>query len=238
MLESTVPFIKEYPYVIAPFLGIIPALFWLWFWLKEDIHPESHKMITLSFLGGMSAVLLVLPLQQFIYEHISNNDSLSFLLYAALEELFKFGTVFAIALSRKNICDEPVDDLIYLIISALGFVSMENTLFLITPLHNGDLIDTAMTGNLRFIGASLLHTISSATVGLSMALSFYKSKFQKGIFVIWGLILAIALHTIFNLLIIRESDQNIFFVFGGVWVGMIALLLVFEKVKHMKSVQI
>ncbi|KKR45403.1 MAG: hypothetical protein UT81_C0014G0020 [Parcubacteria group bacterium GW2011_GWA2_40_14] len=60
-------FIQQYPFILAFLLGLVPALFWLWFWLKEDIHPEPLKMITLSFLGGMLAVLFVLPLEQLIY---------------------------------------------------------------------------------------------------------------------------------------------------------------------------
>jgi RsiW-degrading membrane proteinase PrsW (M82 family) len=48
----------------APFFGIIPALIWLWFWLKEDIHHEPNKFIIFSFLCGMLAVLISLPLQK------------------------------------------------------------------------------------------------------------------------------------------------------------------------------
>ena len=54
-------FLQQYPFILAFILGLIPALVWLWFWLKEDIHPEPAKMITLSFIGGMVAVLFVLP---------------------------------------------------------------------------------------------------------------------------------------------------------------------------------
>lgn len=224
-------FIQTYPFLLAPILGIIPALLWLWFWLKEDRHPEPHKMITLSFIGGMAAVILVLPLQRLVYDYVQNNDTLAFFLWATLEELFKFGFVYFIAL-RRAVNDEPEDNIIYLIVSALGFVSMENTLFLIDPIHAGDFIGTIITGNLRFVGASLLHIISSATIGIFMGLSVYKSKIKKIIYLLMGIILAIGLHTTFNLLIIRETDGNIFLVFGVVWIGIITLLLLFEKVKH------
>ena len=45
-------FLKTYPFLLSFLLGLIPALIWLWFWLKEDAHPEPAKNITLSFLGG------------------------------------------------------------------------------------------------------------------------------------------------------------------------------------------
>ena len=36
--------------------GILPALIWLWFWLKEDLHPEPKKAISLTFFFGMLMV--------------------------------------------------------------------------------------------------------------------------------------------------------------------------------------
>lgn len=227
-------FLEQYPFFLAFMLGLIPALVWLFFWLKEDEHPEPAKMISLSFLGGMVAVFFVLPIQQFIYDYIKEQNALAFTLWAALEEFFKFGMVYFIAL-RNKVTDEPVDDIIYLIISALGFVTAENTLFLLGPANNGDLIDTLINSNMRFIGASLLHTISSATIGVFMGLSFYKSDYIKQIYIIIGLVIAIVLHTTFNLFIMNQVGGNIFFIFGIVWIGTIVLLLLFEKVKHVKK---
>lgn len=227
----TLEFIETYPFVLAFILGLIPALVWMWFWLKEDSHPEPAKMLTLSFLGGMLAVLVVLPFQKLVYVYLSGEESLSFFLWALIEEVFKFTFVYIIAL-RNKCTDEPVDDIIYLIVSALGFVTLENTLFLIEPIRTGDFANTIIHGNLRFIGASLLHTMSSATIGICMALSFYKTKTQKRLYTLCGIIIATVLHTSFNLFIIRESNGNIFFIFGAVWVSIVVLLLLFEKVKH------
>jgi len=227
-------FITQYPFVLAFLVGLIPALVWLWFWLKEDLHPEPAKMVTLSFLGGILAVFIVLPLQQFIYPYVVNMDVLSFTVFATLEELVKFGIVYFIVLRNKTIDDEPVDNIIYLIISALGFVALENTLFLMDPVRSGDILKTIITGNMRFIGASLIHIISSGTIGIFMALSFYKNYLQRKIYLIMGIILAIILHTSFNLLIINSAERNILLIFGIVWIGIILLLLLFEKVKHLK----
>jgi RsiW-degrading membrane proteinase PrsW (M82 family) len=231
----TIAFIQKYPFILAFILGLAPALVWLWFWLKEDVHPESPKMLTLSFLGGMFAVLCVLPLQKVVYDYLYQNEFASFTLWAAIEEICKFLLVYFIALRNKKVADEPVDDIIYLIVSALGFVTFENALFLMNPIQSGNLWGTVINENLRFIGASLLHTMSSATIGICMALSFYKTKIQKRIYLYSGLLIAIVLHTAFNLFILRGAENNIFFTFGMVWVCIIALLLLFEKVKHMRA---
>lgn len=231
MIESFLIFIEQYPFIIAFIIGLLPALIWLWFWIKEDVHPEPPKMITLSFIGGMLAVLFVLPLEKLVFKYLQDNVGLSFILWASLEEIFKFASVYFIALKNK-VTDEPADDIIYLIISALGFVTFENTLFLLEPINNGDIIGTIVSGNLRFIGASLLHIMSSATIGIFMGLSFYKNSLQKIWHVVAGVILAIVLHTAFNLFIMNSDKGNIFFTFGAVWIGIVALLLLFEKVKH------
>ena len=234
-MAELINFTEEYPFILAFILGIIPALVWLWFWLKEDSHPEPAKMITLSFLGGMLAVVLVLPIQMIIHTYIPEYGTFTFSLFATTEELAKFAFVYFIALCHKKTADEPVDDMIYLIISALGFVTFENTLFLVEPIHTGDFSNTLISGNLRFVGASLLHIMSSATIGLCMALAFYKPRFEKIFFTIVGIVIAIVLHTCFNLFIINQGPENIFSVFGTVWVGIVVLLLLFEKVKHLKS---
>lgn len=215
--------------------GIIPALIWLWFWLKEDIHPESAKMITLSFIGGALAVFLALPVQQFFYPYVVNNNLLAFSVFAAIEELLKFGTVYCIALRNKNIDDEPVDNIIYMLISALGFVALENTLFLVTPIASGNIISSIISDNMRFIGASLLHVISSGTIGIFMGFAFYKAKNIRKIYTIIGIMLAIVLHVSFNLFIINEPDNKIYIVFASVWLGVIILLSLIEKVKKIKN---
>ncbi len=236
-------FIAEYPFVLAFLLGIIPAFVWLWFWLKEDVHPEPAKILTLAFLGGMITVLFVLPLQKIVFDLFTEYrlfsdfwwNNLQFSIWAGIEEVLKFVFVYLIALKNKKIADEPVDDIIYLIVAALGFVTLENALFLVEPIRSGDLLGTLVNSNMRFIGASLVHIMSSATIGICMGLSFYKSALRKIEYTFFGIILAILLHTGFNLFIINEVTGSVFSVFGIVWAGIIVIILLFEKVKSVKG---
>ena len=121
MLEAIIDSIKTYPFFLAFFLGIIPALIWLWFWLKEDRHPEPPKILTMSFVGGILAVVSVLPFERLVYVFIPEVNTLTFIIWAIIEEVIKFVIVYGIALRTKNV-DEPVDDIIYLIRS-LGFAT-------------------------------------------------------------------------------------------------------------------
>ncbi len=243
--------IQQFPFIIAFLCGIIAALIWLFFWIKEDIHPEPPKMITLSFIGGMVAVFLVLPVQTMIHDVLIKNpkdilthttvtkadlEIIAYTIFAAIEEIFKFILVYYIALRNKKITDEPVDDIIYLIVSAIGFAAMENTLYIANSLRVGDVFGSIISLNLRFIGATLLHIVASATIGICMAFAFYKPGDIKKLYLILGIITATALHTIFNLFIISitesEAAYRILYLFGGVWILVIGLLLLFEKIKN------
>ncbi len=215
--------------------GIVPAIFWLWFWLKEDrLHPEPKSKITSVFLIGMMTVFIVLPIEKFIFNKFNSEITfLTLLLWAATEEIWKYIAAYVGALKSRYM-DEPLDAVIYLITAALGFSALENTLFISNIIDQGLFGQSLTLGNSRFIGATLLHVAASAVVGVAIGLTFWKSPKIKRIAVYLGITLAIALHTVFNLFIMElESDK--FFVFAGVWVLIISVILLIEKVKKTYS---
>ena len=130
--------------------------------------------------------------------------------------------------------DEPIDAVIYMITAALGFSALENALFLFNLLDNGLFTQSIITGNSRFLGATLLHVATSAVIGVFIGFSFYKRPAYKKIFLYTGFIVSVILHTIFNLLIIKVRDE-MFFVFAGVWVCLIILIVLIEKIKKVKN---
>lgn len=219
---------------LALLSGLLPSLLWLWFWLREDnLHPEPRGRIAKTFLVGILSVIIVLPIQIYISSITADGSSTQYLLWAFTEEFLKFAGAFLVALST-DIIDEPIDIVIYMITVALGFAAIENALFILKPLVQGDIVRSIVTTNLRFIGASLLHIVSSASVGLCIALAYYENSKIKHIAVITGLILATALHTAFNLFIIRASALGTIKIFGVVWCAVVILMFLFEKVKTIK----
>jgi len=217
--------------------GVLPAILWLLFWLREDKkRPEPRRLLFLSFVIGMIAVPLVIPLQRAVTTDIYNIGFITVFLWAAFEEILKYLGSYIVAL-RKKAMDEPIDPMIYLITTALGFAALENTLFLINAMSNGNIVGTIITGNMRFIGATLLHTISSGVIGLSMALSFYRRKSIRFWSLIAGFIVAIMLHTFFNFFIMNTSSNGIFWVFVIVWVLVVLLILFFERVKNIRNIR-
>lgn len=218
--------------IIYAFLGgLLPALVWLAFWLREDYkHPEPRGLILRTFLLGMGAVILVLPFQKAVDALFPGTVLVAILLWVILEEVFKFIAAYFGGLHNAE-DNEPIDPIIYMITAALGFVALENTLFIFGPLIGEDITQSVITGNLRFIGASLLHVVSSGLIGAALAFSFYKPKRKRIILVTIALISAIAFHTVFNLAIIYGGNSGAMLAFGLVWVGAILLLLAFEIAK-------
>jgi RsiW-degrading membrane proteinase PrsW (M82 family) len=210
--------------------GLLPALLWLWFWLHEDKkHPEPRSMVSLAFLGGMTAVLAAIPLEQSMVSQFNSQTQL-IVVWAAIEELLKFAAALIIVL-RSKANDEPLDSVIYMMCTALGFAALENALFIFTPLYHGQATATIFTINLRFIGATLLHTLTCSVIGLSLAFTFYKSRGVKIIAGIIGIVLAIVLHSWFNLSIIQDNSNGILFIFSLVWLAIVVLILMLERVK-------
>ena len=219
--------------------GVLPALLWLWFWLKEDAKkPEPRRLIAAAFLGGIIIIPIALFLERSFHVYVPEGPFL-ITIWAIIEEVLKYAVAYFVAFRAfcidKSLClDEPVDPLIYLITVAIGFAAIENTLFLLEPLSNGDTIATIVTGDLRFIGATLLHIVASGAIGVAMSLTYYKRATIKRIAIWIGLFTAVVLHILFNLSIIKGNGDNLFIIFGFLWIGVIILLLFFEKTKALR----
>ncbi len=215
--------------------SFLPALFWLWFWLKQDSKkPEPVLLLSLSFITGAVTVFLVYPIESFAYKFTSGTSL--FVAVALIEEIMKYLALYLVAL-RSKYFDEPIDAVIYAITIALGFSAMENLLYLVSTISQDGVMLGVINSNLRFVGATLLHTVSSAAIGVAVALSFYKRPAMKTIYLALGLITAFVLHTIFNLTIINtESIGEILIVFFYLWIAIVILLLLFEKIKKIRPV--
>lgn len=229
-------FFKESKNIIIAILsGALPAILWLWFWLKQedDEDPEPIGLIILTFFIGSILVFLAILMERYSLNLISDTN-IQVILWATIEEILKLIGVMLI-IWNSNIVDEPIDYPMYFIACALGFAAFENVLYLIEPLKTSGTVVGMLTGNLRFLGSTLLHAISSAMIGSALGLSFYLQKYKK-IYLIMGLTFAIMLHSTFNFFIMKGSGENFLSVFGFLWVVAIINILILEKLKRMKKI--
>jgi len=222
--------------------GLMPTLIWLYFLLKEDSRcPEPRWIIFLAFVAGMIAVPLVLWPQGYALEHLPrcNPDDVGSCVplltaWAMIEETAKYA-VFAIAIMwRREAIRRSLDLVTCMLTVALGFAALENMLFLIGPLASGEYLQSFVTGNLRFIGSTLLHVLASSVIGFAMALSFERSRGVRAAFASLGLVLAIALHTSFNFFILSGDGSDTILAFFTVWTGAIVFFAAFEILKYFR----
>ncbi len=219
--------------IYALLAGLLPSLIWMWFWLREDnLHPEPRKVLAASFIAGAIVVVFAILLEKMTQE-ILTIPTYRYIAWAAIEELVKLAAVGYIALKARTL-DEPIDAMIYCITVALGFAALENALFILSPLTAGELSTSIVTGNLRFVGASLVHVVSSALIGFFIGVSYYRSVMTKTFCILAGIILATSLHAGFNLAIINSSAMTTLRVFGWVWCAAVILIILFEEVKAVR----
>ena len=217
--------------------GLLPPLVWLYFLLKEDSRcPEPKHLIALAFVAGMAAV----PLAVF-FEHIACGNLGSctpptlpvIIAWATIEETLKYVLAAVVIFWRSDV-DESIDFVTYMLTVALGFAALENTLFLIAPFSVGHIADGLLTDNLRFIGSTLLHVVASCGIGFALAFSYKWNRGVRMLVASGGLILAIALHTLFNFLIINDDTALRIWAFITVWTGIIGFFALFEILKYIR----
>jgi RsiW-degrading membrane proteinase PrsW (M82 family) len=228
-------------------LAPLPSIIWLIFYLRKDKHPEPNRMVIRIFLLGAVSIALAALLEQGIYllfNEISLAGELIILVisFAFIEELLKY-LVVKFGILKNPDFDEPIDSMIYLIISALGFAAAENIYLLsqISPLKIpiGSTIEFITT---RFIGATFLHALASAIMGYFLAASFCKkSRFRKTL-IFGGLIAATILHSVFNYIIILNINGQIevFHRNGLIFIlllgGAIIVSIMFKKINKLRPV--
>jgi RsiW-degrading membrane proteinase PrsW (M82 family) len=240
--------------LILAFLGgLIPIFIWLWFFEHEDKHPEPQSLIILAFAGGIVGVFGALYLEGLVSNYLPNlvlslyektklewlltsYTTISTVLFATIEELIKLSVAYVLVL-RNAENDEPIDSVMYLIATALGFAAMETGFFLLSPIIGSNYLEALIVGNFRFIGASLLHVVASTFVGGCIALAFYKGRLAKSGYVAIGLILAVVLHTIFNLFIMNNTVRGVSVAFYIIWAAVVCILLFLEKVKNINRIK-
>lgn len=185
-------------------LAIIPGIIWLFYFLRKDRLPEPKlQIIKIFFLGAIVTIptafvefALIENLNLINLDIILKTIIKYIFIIGLIEELFKYIVVRYGILKHSSI-DEPIDIPLYMIISALGFATLENIL----AFNNPELINfqdgPVVLSFIRFIGPTFLHALCSGLIGCFLAFSFYSLRF-RWLIVSIGFILSIFLHGLFD----------------------------------------
>lgn len=232
--------------LLAVSIGLLPSAIWLIFFLREDTYKEPKVMILKVFIAGAFISLVAVAFQYasqniLVFLKIEKYAFISLLILAALEEILKFLAAYFVV-ARNKFFDEPIDAMIYMIVAALGFAAMENVFISLNSVfvngwNTNDIFGIVI---FRFIGATLLHALSSGIVGYYWAKKFIldnapiitnieKRDIAEDL-IMEGIIFASILHAIFNFLIIKFSD---ILIYPTIFLTIIALFVFwyFEKIK-------
>jgi len=211
-------------------------------------------MVLIIFLLGMLITLPAYFIEKGMF-YLIKILNLPYIFYiflgiAGTEEILKYLVVRYRVLNDPEF-DEPLDAMLYMIISALGFAGLENILILFSSPF--DFFEMFFISIVRFIGAVFLHTLCSGSFGYFLSLSFFEVKNRTKLF-ITGILIAVLSHGFFNFsitkieesLLIKDSlitignrGTLIFFTIFlmAILIGLaIFVFLGFNKLKKMKSI--
>ena len=213
--------------------GVLPTFLWLYFWLRQCNEHEPRALVGLSFIVGAAAVMVTIPLQHVLSDYYSGWEWFVFVA-AGVEEIIKYGLLRLVVL-RSNFIQRPVDYTVFLVAAALGFAALENTLYLLKPLLADNVPLALSTGNLRFLGSTVVHAVSSALFGLWLGISFCKRGPFKLLAVIMAIITATALHGIFNYFIISDNKTIVVATLVATWVAMSAAVIAVHQASRVTT---
>lgn len=233
-------FITSYTgYILVSFL---PPILWLIFYLQEDRHPEPKRLLVLVFFGGMGSAIVAVFFELFLigtretpglvaslYSGLFSNYLFLFGLIAFVEEYCKYLAIKFLVLHNREF-NEPIDAMIYMMTAAIGFAALENVFFIVPVFGDSLASGFILTAN-RFLGANLLHALSSGIAGYFLARAFFSP--YRHHFLGIGIVVASLLHAFFNyFIIIRDTfSESIYLLVLLILVMTLMVLIEFEILK-------
>jgi len=239
-------FSQLFSFIPLVILAVLPSLIWLFFYLKEDLHPEPRLWLFIVFLMGVALAPIVIFVEMAIGKALNfwaiipfeSGIILMFVIAPLVEEAAKYGAVH-LSLNKNPVLDEPVDCMIYVIVAALGFAAIENVFAIFSFISVGApgyFSDAFNFMSMRFISAVALHGLASGIAGYYFA-RFYFVK-RNPLLIVWGLFLASLLHGIYNFLLFRDGQYMSLILTAGVLLAAAALVIfLFNRLKYHTTYQ-
>ncbi|HTL10351.1 MAG TPA: PrsW family glutamic-type intramembrane protease [Chitinophagaceae bacterium] len=187
---------------IAPGLAII-----LYVYRKDSYDREPRRYLLASFFWGMVSVLPALALEtagKFFFGDMGRTSAISFYAFyawvvvAASEEASKFAIVKWYAYPKKYF-DEPFDGIMYSVMVAMGFATVEN----ISYVQQGGF----STAILRMFLSVPAHAAFGIIMGYYIGLAKF-NKEKSFFYLVTGLLLSIFFHGAFDFFLFLQ-DSNV-----------------------------
>ena len=225
--------------LLLSLLSLVPIAIWLGLFLWRDAkHPEPWYWILIVFVAGILITPIVLLFENYyvtgistLFSGQSTNDYLLFFGIAFIEEAAKFLVVYVL-MKLNRYFDKAIDAMIYMIIAALGFASVENIIVVSKELALSPYMSSAFQIlGFRFIGANLIHILCSGFIGFFWALRLAQRNRK---FYPIGLTIGILLHTAFNIVIMKLGYDILFVVSTVLFVFALFIIWAFNILEYAK----
>jgi protease PrsW len=201
-------------------LSIAPGIAIAWYiYNKDNYNKEPRKYLIISFLLGMASTLPAIIIQllaQKITGPTTSASSISFYAFFAFivvalsEELSKF-MMLRLYAYPKTAFDEPIDGIVYSVMVAMGFATLENIGYV--QQHG---LGTAF---LRMFLSVPAHGAFGVLMGYYIGLAKF-NKTHRGWLMMKGIVLAVVFHGAFDFfLFLQESKQVTQYVSNGLLVA-------------------
>lgn len=220
---------------IGPGLAIVLYIYWR---DQHDREPVRHLLI--CFLLGIVAVVPAVLLEYglsgvqdrlFAARSVQGQLFGAFIVAAAVEETVKFLACRWYAYPKKDF-NEPLDGIVYMVMVAAGFATLENVFYVFSGDTGG-----LSTGIMRMFLAVPGHAYWGVIIGYFMGQAKFKALWiQRFGLMLLGLVVAILLHGMYDgLLFLQETDlfsQYGIVLFGGaILTALLGYILAFKAIK-------
>ena len=198
--------------ILTIILAIIPGLLFSFFIFRQDKYEKEPKLyLAISFVLGMLVTGIAYGIEKWAddkmqlytaaqnidtYEHFGILMLSAFVITAFTEELLKFLALIVFAYQKDDF-NEPMDGIVYSVMIAMGFATVENILYTQYGWR---------TTLVRAFTAVPAHVVFGIIIGYYAGLAKF-SKGQQIKYLLTGLLVAVFVHGLYDFFIIQEYEE-------------------------------
>lgn len=217
--------------IIAFLLSLLPAGLFIWLWyLRRHDRPVPVTTVALAFLIGLALVWPAFRMEEwaslawyqlspgtahnFIGAALPLQNLLdvllpalgTFLIVAVVEEGLRYGVLYTWLKRSRNI-DQVFDGLVVGIALGIGFATLENTLYFLNLISQGNFDTLVFVFFLRFLISTLAHISFGGLMGALVARGVFH-LFRPGRYLLAGFLVPWFIHGLYDLLL--GIDQSVY----------------------------
>jgi len=227
-------FVLSFVMVLLSFMvSSVPILLYIWFiwWLDHHDREPLLLIVVAFFWGAVASILISLFVEFFLSIPLllfprAFQQSIDYVIFAPpVEELSKSLILFLLLFHKRF--NRVLDGLIYGAVVGFGFAASENILYYVSTYFTEGVGIWVMVVILRTLFTTVAHALFTSITGAGVALmKFSRQKWMRFIFPPLALLMAIVLHSLFNLGVVFTELYSLLFFFISVVIFSFSLLVV------------